>query len=45
MSEKRHELIKMVSKVDDTLAEAFQNEKHISLADLEVWLCLFLKIK
>jgi len=36
VSEKRHELIKTVSEVDDKLAEAFCSDKPISAADLEV---------
>ncbi|XP_039686886.1 elongation factor G-2, mitochondrial [Medicago truncatula] len=35
VSEKRHELIKTVSEVDDKLAEAFCSDKPISAADLE----------
>ncbi|KAJ7962082.1 Elongation factor G, mitochondrial [Quillaja saponaria] len=35
VSEKRRELIEMVSEVDDKLAEAFLNDEPISSADLE----------
>ncbi|MCH82952.1 elongation factor G [Trifolium medium] len=36
VSEKRHELIKAVSEVDNILAEAFCSDKPIPAADLEV---------
>jgi hypothetical protein len=36
VSEKRHELIKTVSEVDNILAESFCSDKPISAADLEV---------
>lgn len=36
VAEKRHELIEMVSEVDDKLAEAFLNDEPISSACLEV---------
>jgi hypothetical protein len=36
VSEKRCELIKTVSEVDDKLAEAFSSNKPITGADLEV---------
>lgn len=34
--EKRHELVEIVSEVDDQLAEAFLSDEPISAADLEV---------
>lgn len=36
VTEKRRELIEMVSEVDDKLAEAFLSDEPISSADLEV---------
>lgn len=36
VSEKRRELIEMVSEVDDKLAEAFLSDEPISPEDLEV---------
>ncbi|XP_039686319.1 elongation factor G-2, mitochondrial isoform X2 [Medicago truncatula] len=39
VSEKRHELIKTVSEVDDKLAEAFNGDKPISAADLQEAIC------
>lgn len=36
VTEKRRELIEMVSEVDDKLAEAFLSDEPISPADLEV---------
>lgn len=35
--EKRHELIEMVSEVDDQLAEAFLSDEPISASDLQVY--------
>lgn len=35
--EKRHELVELVSEVDDQLAEAFLSDEPISAAELEVY--------